>query len=68
MRGFKFKLSWNFNGGYSIQSIFISPQTSQNSSQHNDKNYIDGEKRAYRTSEQLTETHSQRNWQNDIAT
>jgi hypothetical protein len=31
--------------------------------QHNNKNYIDGEKRAFRTSEQLADTHSWKNYQ-----
>jgi hypothetical protein len=47
---------------FSIHLIFSTKKV-KIKCQHNDKNYIDGEKRAYRTSEQLTETHSRRNWQ-----
>jgi hypothetical protein len=38
--------------------LFFSTNQVKIKCQHNDKNYIDGEKRAHRTSEQLTETHS----------
>jgi hypothetical protein len=55
--------SWKYVKYIQFNSFIFLHKQVKIMSQHNDKNYIDGEKRAYRTSEQLTETHSRRNWQ-----